>query len=241
MGLLDFFGGGSGTKVEKLQKAATQKYGPPENRQSALQELAKLATPEAYMAMLRRFAVHSEPTITDREEKEFVLGQLRSAGEKAKQPIKDFVRQSDSAINWALQALETLAQPAEVIEFCLETLGRIGPDYTRDPEKKTVLLKYLEESQPDPRIPGPVKAFLEDPADDVKLAAARVLTHHALPDVRDALCEALVRDRETKRVLAGYCDALVELGLPLEQHLGTVGPLVARPYSVVEGKVVRAA
>ena len=72
MGLLDKLGIG-GTKDEreartaaKLQKKATEKYGPPENRQGAIEELGEMRTPRAIEALLMRYTVRVEPGKTGR-------------------------------------------------------------------------------------------------------------------------------------------------------------------------------
>src|SRR5438270_5765959 len=104
MGLFDFLGGG-GTKVEKLQKAATQKFGPPENRQKALNQLADMEGPEPIAALLRRFTIAVDPSITDREEKDFTYRAVVDKGALAVEPLTAFVRHSETGIAWALKAL----------------------------------------------------------------------------------------------------------------------------------------
>jgi len=70
MGLLDRLGIG-GTKderearaVAKLQKKTVEKYGPPENRQGAIEELGEMRTARAIEALLMRYTVRVEPGIT---------------------------------------------------------------------------------------------------------------------------------------------------------------------------------
>ena len=66
MGLLDKLGiGGSKDEREtraaaKLRKKATEKYGPPENRQGAIEELGEMRTPRAIEALLMRYTVRVE-------------------------------------------------------------------------------------------------------------------------------------------------------------------------------------
>src|SRR3989442_2650018 len=86
MGLLDLLGiGGSkeeraARSVAKLQKKATEKYGPPENRQGAIEELGEMRTPRAIEALLMRYTVRVDPGITDDEEKQRVLALVQQAG-----------------------------------------------------------------------------------------------------------------------------------------------------------------
>src|SRR5256886_17501424 len=93
MGLLDLLGiGGSkeerqARSVAKLQKKATEKYGPPENRQGAIEELGEMRTPRAIEALLMRYTVRVEPGITDDEEKQRVLALVHQAGAAIAVPV----------------------------------------------------------------------------------------------------------------------------------------------------------
>src|SRR2546430_8413239 len=125
MGLLDLLGiGGSkeerqARSVAKLQKKATEKYGPKENRQGAIEELGELRTPRAIEALLMRYTVRVEPGITDDEEKQRVLALLHEVGkEVAIAPVKQFIL-SREAISWPLKALSDLLAEHEVIDFLL--------------------------------------------------------------------------------------------------------------------------
>src|SRR5256714_15247043 len=114
MGLLDLLGiGGSkeerqARSVAKLQKKATEKYGPKENRQGAIEELGELRTPRAVEALLMRYAVRVEPGITDDEEKQRVLALVQQAGSAIAVPgLKKVILGRDEGAR-PLQALSDL-------------------------------------------------------------------------------------------------------------------------------------
>src|SRR5216684_4346473 len=71
MGLLEKLGMGGGplAKIARLQKKAMEKFGPPENRQGAIEELGELKSESAVDALLMRFTIRVDPGITDDEEK----------------------------------------------------------------------------------------------------------------------------------------------------------------------------
>lgn len=239
MGLFDMFGGGS--KVEKLQKAATQKFGPPENRQKALNQLAELDSAEAIAALLRRFTIAVDPSITDREEKEFTQHAVVEKGVKALEPLKAFIMSSETGVAWALKCLASVVTPADVAQVCIETLQKLGNDYTRDPEKKVVLLRQLAELD-DARIGPAALPFIEDPADDVKISAAQLVAKAKVPEGRVALLEGLVRDHDKKRVLAAFTEALHTAGFNVEGYREKVAPLIADPFTLDKaGAVTRKA
>jgi len=229
MGFFDIFGGGS--KVERLIKAITQKFGPPENRQKALNQLAEMEEPEAIAALLRRFTIQVDPGITDREEKDFTYRAIVDKGENAVEPLKAFVLNSDTGIAWGLKALNALIPPPDLAEHCIATLKKVGNDYTRDPEKKVVLLNQLLELD-DPRIGEAVIPFLEDPADEVKIGTARVLSKTPTEAGRVALLEGLVRDQDKKRVVSALVEAISVGKFTVEGYREKVAPLISDPFAL---------
>jgi HEAT repeat protein len=238
MGLLDFFGGG-GTKVERLVKAATQKYGPPENRQKALEQLVELGTPEAIAGMLKRFTISAEPSITDRDEKEFVYRAVLDFDKDAVVPLQNFVRNSETAIAWALKGLGALTTPPEVVEVSLAALTKLGPEYTRDPEKKTVLLTQLLDHD-DPRIVPAVIPFLEDPADDVKIAASKILAKSKSEAARQPLLDAIPREKDHKRVLSAFFEALATAAFKVDTVREQLLPLLPEGFAISKEGLVQA-
>ena len=86
----------------------TEKYGPPENRQKVIQQLADLGTPEALSVLCLRFTIRADPGITDDEEKEHVRQILVDAGDKAVEPVKQFLERHESGISWGLRVLAEL-------------------------------------------------------------------------------------------------------------------------------------
>lgn len=239
MGLFDFLGGGN--KVEKLQKAAVQKFGPPENRQKALDQLAELDTPEATSALLKRFTIAVDPSITDREEKDFTYRCVVDKGEKAVEPLRQFLMQSEIGVAWALKALAALLSPADLAKLCIDVLEKVGPDYTRDPEKKVVLLSHLGELS-DERIGPALLPFLADPADDVKTGAAKVLSRIKGEATRTALLEGLVREHDKKRVVAAFVEAIADAGFTVGDYREKVAPLITEPFVLgKDGTIARKA
>src|SRR5262249_43466584 len=79
--------------VAKLQKKITEKYGPPENRQGAIEELGELAregSDLAVEALLMRYTIRIDPGITDDEERARVHALILQTGKKAVPVLKKF-------------------------------------------------------------------------------------------------------------------------------------------------------
>lgn len=237
MGLFDLFASKEERERGALQKLAQkllQKYGPPENRAKAIEQLADLGTPDALATLCRRFTIHVDPSITDDDEKERVFHLLVDEGEAAVAPLQRFVHEQESGIAWGLRALAAILPAERLHPVVLGELAHLGSVYSRDPEKKLTLLTWLLEHATGaggPALEEAVLPLLEDFSDDVRINASRALAVFAPSDrTRDALIELLLRDKENRRVRGVVLDALAGMGADVKGHRPSVEPLVAEPF-----------
>jgi hypothetical protein len=244
MGLFGLFGSKEERArgaLEKLAKKVTERYGPPENRQKVLGQLGDLGTPEALETLCLRFTVRVEPGITDDEEKETTRSILVEAGQAAVGPVEKFVTEHDEGIAWGLRVLADIA-PEQVLRVVVKELTRLGKIYTRDPEKKLVLLKWLTEHHAGSggvELEAALLPLLEDFSDDVRISATRALAALAPGEGgRDALIQLLLRDRDNARVRGEVLDALATLGADVKGHRPSVEALLVEPFYLDrEGRV----
>src|SRR5437868_5707092 len=193
MGWLDMLGmGGPEGKVRRLQKKASAKFGPAENRQGAIEELGALKTEAAVEALLLRYTFRVDPGITDDEEKARVLALIVQAGAEAALPaVKRFILGRDE-ISWPLRALSDLLPEAEVVKFLVEVARKVGSEYSRVPEKKVLLLHALKMHKA-AEITPVVLPFLEDMDDEVQIAAAEVIAQQGDPAGREPLIQHFLK------------------------------------------------
>jgi len=218
--------------IKRLQAKATKKFGPTENRNKALDDLRLMGTPEAYTAMLQRFTVNVEPSITDQNEKEFVVSCLVDVGQPAIAPVKAFIKNSQHP-TWALRILEELVPPAEVVETILDALDREGPDYTRDPEKKLTLVRHLQNMQ-DERIAQRLVPYLADVSEDVAVAALTVVAEQPSDVVQEPMVQALLRADEisSERLRLAAAEALKRCEFSVKGHTPAVTAALPPGYSL---------
>jgi HEAT repeat protein len=245
MGLFDLFGSKDEREkstLRKLAKKVTERYGPAENRQKAIEQLGQLGTPGALSALCLRFTIRTDPGITDDEEKESVREILVAAGEAALPPVEQFVREQESGIAWGLRALAGIAPSEKVVEIVVRELLRLGGAYSRDPDKKLVLLTWLSEHHAGAgatELEAALLPLLEDFSDDVRITATRALARLAPGEgARDALIQLLLRDRDNARVRGEVLEALAALGADVKGHRPTVEALLVEPFFLDrEGRV----
>lgn len=237
MGLFDLFGSKEErekSSLRRLAKKVTEKYGPPENRQKAIEQLGELGTPDALLALCERFTILSDPGITDGEEKERARRILVDAGTEAIGPVQEFLRREESGVAWGLRVLAELQSADKVNAVVVAELARLAREYSRDPEKKLVLLTWLVEHRGDIPV-GEVQAallpLLEDSYDDVRIAALRALAALAPGEpVREGLIQLLLRDTDNARVRGEVLEALARMGADVKGYRPSVEPLMVEPF-----------
>ncbi len=257
MGLFDLFASRDERKknaLRRLGQKVTQKYGPPEGRQKVIQQLAEMGTPEALRVLCQRFTVRADVGIQDDEEKETVRQILVAAGERAVGPVKQFLAEQESGVAWGLRVLSALVSLEEAAATVLGLLWKLGREYTRDPEKKLVLLSWLQEhpallapsAAAGPPPPGPsveeaVLPLLEDFVDDVRIGASRVLARRPPGEpAREGLIQLLLRDADNARVRGEVLQALCDLGADVKGYRPSVEALLVEPFFLdKEGRVKR--
>jgi HEAT repeat protein len=240
MGIFDIFGGG-GTgpeKALKLRPKVMQKFGDPTSRQKAIEQLGEMKHPQAVSVLLERFTVSVDPLTTDADEKEHVFELIKSFEQEAVPPIKDFLRKSEQAASWALRLLgELLPEPA-VIGISVDTLEHLSSQYSRDPEKKVVLLHHVTGKQ-EPRIGPAVLPYLEDMSDDVKIAALKALGPLKYEPAREPILRLLTADETARRVQTAALAALEESGFGVQGYREKIEGLLVEPYTIDKSGLVQ--
>ncbi len=239
MGLFDFFGSKEERekkRVKDLGKKAQEKYGDPLARTKALEALRDLETPEAIATLLSRFNATTEPSITDAEEKEFVFEIVTGFGEKAVPEVKAYLSRSDN-VSWGLRCLDALVPADEVVETLVAILDRLSREYTREPDKKLLLVNYLANHE-DARIAPVVRPLLEDPADDVRIAALSCLVKQRDEEAREAIILRFLED-EAPRVRAAAAAALADTGFGIQGYRERVEAALPAGWHVDRSGVVK--
>ena len=206
MGLFDVFKGGGGLKkhIDRVGNKRAQKH----ERWESIQVLAADGSEEAIRALLVRFTVRVDPSITDGEEKNAAFHGVVQHGEAALEPVRDFLESSDT-LAWPLKILREIQSEEQVTTTLLELLAKMDTEYERDPQKKIDLIASFEE-QKDPRIVEAVTRFLEDMNETVRFHAAGAIFHQDDAEAaHEALTNAFLGEESVRvrmRILDGFID-----------------------------------
>jgi hypothetical protein len=248
MGLFDFLRGRNAGGADPLQKHAERvldKRAMSPDRFASIEYLCNVATDEAWRALLPRFNFNVDPSITDREEKQFILEHI-SESETAIEPAKEFLRKAQ-AVNWPIKILRALLTPELFAAELIDVLSGEETAYQKNAERKIQAIIALEDC-PDPRVPDAVAPFLDDVSEDTRFHAVRTLL--AQDDSKSAagIFALLVRD-DSMRIRTNVAEGLAEKGwacpddlrekvIPVLPRIPS-GPFTLDPAGVLKGPARR--
>lgn len=195
-------------QIQRALKQVTQMHGEAATRVAAMERLASWRTPEAAAALLRRFTVQTPQASMDLEEKQYAVKLLVEMGRVAVEPILGYLRMEPD-VTYPVQVLKGIFSPEEFYKSLMEILSGFSTGYTRWPDAKTELIRYLPD-EAFPHIVETITHFLEDEDDDVCIAAIDYLAHNGDEAMREKLLqiflEAESRPRVRGRILDHFCE-----------------------------------
>jgi len=239
MGLFGFGKADSG-KIDKLKKKATNKYGQAIERTTAMKQLRQIGTPDALEALLERYTINVDVTITDQEEKRELYEWLLEAGERAVLPIERFVATHD-AVYWPLKALRDIAGLDRAIDKLLAALDRAEGIEQRVNELKLQLVSNLRDF-PHPKVLERIKKLVNDKHDDVRMMALDGLMTYGEAEAAPIVAERILDPEETTRIRHVLLEQLLDLGWSMaawKEQIEAAGVLPGHYRLDAGGRVVR--
>ncbi len=203
------------SKEKGLQRTidrALNKLAQQADRWGALEALRKDGSDEALYGLCRRFAIVSNKASEDEAEKAWVEETLVAKGEAALPAVRRYLK-NHALLSFALKVLGQIVPRDQVLEVVDELFAAEPPGYTRDPERKLDLLRWLGEwngGAQDDMAPRLVP-YLKDHAEDVRYFAAEALTRLPAELYGPALIDALTNpEEEAGRFKRRLCEIIIE-------------------------------
>lgn len=224
-----------GKSVQRLIEKATNKLAKQEDRWPALERLREDGTDEALYGLCKRWGITSTVLVQDEQEKSWVVDALVEKGPAALAPLRRYLKGA-AHLSYALKVLGQIAKHDQALEIIDELLADEPPGYTRDPERKLDILRWLTEwplatgADVVPRLVPYVGDFDEN----VRWTAIDGLAHHdlAMENAAEHLVKALVRpEEESGRVKRRIAEVLAEKAAPLGEHADKVPAALTGPVA----------
>ena len=201
-------------QIERHKKGIKNRYGYGEDRQKAVEFFLDLGGKEGALGLLERFMVIIDKTIKDEEEKEHLAKILVSMGHDIVPAIEAYIHRKDASnvpITWPLKILEQVCESSEAVDVLVRALETMGIRYTREPERKVLLVSHLAEFD-DERVVPTLLPFLRDHRDEVQIEALDALVRRSDERAREPMLELLIDEETPMRLRAAVAESLQQLG-----------------------------
>ena len=217
MGFFDFLktksassptGGSDDKTLAKHAERVMDKRGMSPDRFASIEFLCKTGTAESWRAVLPRFNFTVDPTITDREEKQYLYDSIVLHPEESLDAVCELLRTTES-LHWPLKILRNISTNERVVSELLKLLENFDTGYARKSERKAELIAALETAH-DERITPAILPFLKDFTEDVRFHTVRTLFSQQQnePSIT-ALIELVVED-DSMRIKTTVVDGFVD-------------------------------
>ncbi len=223
------------SKEKSLQRTierATNKLAQQADRWGALEKLREDGTDEALLGLCKRWSITSNNQVEDQQEKAWVVDVLTAKGVVALKPLGRYMK-SAPQLSYALAVVGAVADKAQVLELVDPILADETPGYTRDPERRLDLIRWLGEWKD-----GGADAakrlvpYLKDFDQNVRVAAADAIADADPALTADALLAAFIRpEEESGRFRKRIAEILAKHKHPLGDHAATVASLLIGPVA----------
>lgn len=224
------FGKSGGGALKKHATRVANKRAQTHDRYESIQFLSNEGSSDSIRALITRFSLRVDPSITDQQEKEAAYQGIIGAGEAALEPVREFLISSDT-LAWPLKMLKALVSEEEVCDALLELLSKMDTEYERDPQKKIDILASLEERQ-DPRIVAAALPFVDDANETARFhAAATIFSQSDATSATEALVKAFI-DEESVRVRVRILDGFIARGWSFGESASQVSEKLPPGYAL---------
>jgi len=145
-----------------------------DQRQEALQVLAKIDPSLAIPQLLKRFELVTDSGLVDTKEKEQCLKIILEHGDIAKPFLKEAIH-TKPRLSWLLKAAEQLYPTSEYVSLLLENLRLETEGFDEEAQDRNVDLLLALRETTDDRVASQVVPFLHSRKEDVRMAALECL------------------------------------------------------------------
>lgn len=212
MAWYDFF---TPNSIQKHARRICDRDAQAEDRQASALWLSEQGTPEALLALCKRFDLQLEHQIKDRTEKEQVIELLVEHGTSGAAAARAHAQRSPT-YQHPIGVVTRVEGSTAATSLLLEMLAKESVEDEFKPDKKRNIIMALAERR-DPRIVAAAAPFLADFDEGVRHAAIEAIAAQGSEDGRDPLWLALKSPREeSTRIRGRIAELFQQLHWPVE-------------------------
>lgn len=230
--------------LRKTIEKATNKLAQQVDRWGALEKLKDDGSDEALFGLCKRFSVTSTKGVEDEQEKNWVVDTLVAKGPAALAPLRRYLKSAEQ-LSFALRVLERIAEHDKVLEVVDELFASEPPGYTRLPERRIDLIRWLGEwkGATHDEVIGRLAPYTQDFDENSRFAAIDALNGRTPEKIAPPLVAAFLRpEEESGRIKRTILEVLERAKAPLGDQAGAVAAQITGPLAddfTVDGGIVK--
>jgi len=211
------------SKEKSLQRTinrATNKLAQQPDRWGAMEKLRDDGSEAALYGLCRRFAITSNRAVEDEQEKNWVVDTLVEKGAMVLAPLRRYITSAEQ-LSHPLRVLERIVPLPKVLEVVDELFASEQPGYTRHPERRADLIRWLGEwsALGDDDLIKRLLPYLADFDENVRFATIDALASRDAKKIGEPLIAALLRpEEESGRIKLRIAEVLAEKKIPLGER-----------------------
>jgi hypothetical protein len=211
------------SKEKSLQRTidkATNKLAQQADRWGAMEKLRDDGSEAALYGLCRRFGITSSRGVEDEFEKNWVVDALVEKGAMVLPPLRRYMSSAEQ-LSHPLRVLEGIVPPPKVLEVVDELLAAEAPGYTRHPERRSDIIRWLGEwsAVGEDDLIKRLVPYLADFDENVRFATIDALATRDAAKIGEHLVAALLRpEEESGRIKLRIAEVLVEKKIPLGER-----------------------
>lgn len=227
--------------LERTIGRATNKLAQQADRWAALEKLREDGSDDALFGLCKRFGVTSNNVVEDQQEKTWCVDSLVAKGAPALGPLRRYLTGA-AKLSYALQVLERIATKEQALEVVDGLLANEEPGYTRDPERRLDLIRWLTEWKAgQPETHARILPYVGDFDQNVRVAAVDGVAEADVALTGARLLDAFIRpEEESGRFRRRVAEVLAAKKHPLGDKAAAVQAHLTGPCAgfAVDGGVL---
>lgn len=221
------------SKEKALQRTierATNKLAQQADRWGALEKLREDGSDAALFGLCKRWGITSNNHVEDQQEKSWVVEVLTAKGPAVLDPLRRYMR-SAPQLSHGLAVVAAVADRATKLAIIDELLADEPPGYTRDPERRLDVIRWLAEwKEGGSDATRRLVPYLKDFDQNVRVAAADAIADADIALTGEPLLAAFLRpEEESGRFRRRIAEILAQHKHPLGDRAEAVATHLVGP------------
>ncbi|HIA00908.1 MAG TPA: HEAT repeat domain-containing protein [Myxococcales bacterium] len=201
--------------------------------------LTEIGTPEAVVALLKRYQYRTEASIVDEEEKDMVGECCVALGQRALPGLIAYIN-SEIGIYWPVKAMREIAGDEITVTELLKALENVEDVFGTNRQRREELVDQLRNFAEDDRVFDVLLSMLSDEDEEIVIRAIDGLSvREDDPEVAEAIVPLMVAESSSHRVRTMIMEQMLSQEWNVKRYKKQLRDVIPGNYWIDDTGVVR--